>query len=256
MSENPDMSQRLFLVACEVFCRELSLRIAATEHQVDTVWLPKGLHDQGGRVMATALQQAIDQAKPGYDAVLLAYGLCNNGIIGLAARHAPLVVYRSHDCIACLLGDRATYEREFAKTPGTYWQSGGWIERGGDATVFTPKAGEPTEDDPTWQRLVKKYGEDNARFLWDELKNQANHYERLAFIDTGVGPQAEFKAKAGRRAADKGWRLETFHGDLRWIHGLIEGPWDAERFLVVPPGERIVAKYDGTLVGAAAASGG
>jgi hypothetical protein len=247
------VDNRLFLVGCEVFTRELNQAIASSERQVDAVWLRKDLHDRGGKAMLQVLQERCDQADPErHDAVALGFALCNNGLIGLRAGRLPIIAYRSHDCIGCLLGSRQRYEDEFRATPGTYWYSAGWIERGGDGNHLAPPSA-PDASDPQWVRMVAKYGEDNARFLWDELRAQTAHYTRLAYIDTGVGPQERFIAEAKRKADDRGMAFQRMPGDTAWIRALIDGPWDETRFLVVQPGQRVVARYDGTLVGTEAA---
>ncbi|MCK6487430.1 MAG: DUF1638 domain-containing protein [Planctomycetes bacterium] len=246
---------RLHLIACEVFQRELMQAAAASVHQVDVAFLPKDLHDRGGKAMAAEIQQRIDAVPAGPDAVLLGWALCNNGLIGLHARHAPLVAYRAHDCIACLLGSRQRYEQEFKAVPGTYWQSAGWMERSkADGGRVLSGSGAPDPADPRWLALVERYGEDNAQFLWDELREQASHYQRLAYVDTGIGPQAALRAEAARRAAERGWRFEAMTGDPAWIAALVGGAWDAERFLVVPPGQRVEARYDGSLAAAVPAA--
>lgn len=243
------VAHRILLVGCEVFVRELSRAIAASDCQVDAVWLPKNLHDRGGKAMLQVLQERCDQADPDrHDAVALGFALCNNGLVGLRARNLPIVAFRSHDCIGCLLGSRARYEEEFRSQPGTYWYSAGWIERGGDGGHLKALAA-PSPDDPQWLRMVAKYGEDNARFLWEEMHAQTAHYTRLAYIDTGVGPQERFAAEARTRAEAGGLAFARMPGTTAWIDALIDGPWDAERFLVVRPGQRVVARYDGSLVG-------
>lgn len=239
---------RLLLVGCEVFTRELSAAIAASERQVDVVWLPKDLHDRGGKAMMQVLQERCDQADLArHDAIVLGFALCNNGLIGLRAKALPIIAYRSHDCIGCLLGSRRRYEEEFRAAPGTYWYSAGWIERGGGGTHLVPPA-PPDAADPQWQRMLAKYGEDNARFLWDEMRAQTAHYTRLAYIDTGVGPQDRFAAEARRRADEHGLAFQRMAGDTAWIRALIDGSWDDAWFLVVRPGEQVVARYDGTLM--------
>ena len=111
---------RLRIVACEIFFRELCHLAARSARKVDVEFLPKGLHDQGGGAMRERLQAAIDATDPGrHDAVALAYGLCNNGLVGLRARALPLVLLRAHDCITAFLGSRARYARYFDERPGT-----------------------------------------------------------------------------------------------------------------------------------------
>jgi len=245
---------RTLLIMCEVFHRELLAAVAASEHQIDVRELPKGLHDRGGKTMAAALQLEIDKADPAvHGQVVLGYALCNNGLIGLRAPGVPLVAMRAHDCIACLLGSRQRYDQEFAAAPGTYWLSIGWQERGGANSVLTgPGTGVPRDENPEYLRLLKKYGDENAAFLWSELQEQTRHYERLAYIDTGIGPQAAAIADAQSKAADKGWRFERMLGDPAWLNTLVNGPWEGDDlFLVVPPGQSIAARYDGSLIGLA-----
>ncbi len=257
MTDLPELQSppinRLFLVGCEVFTRELHAAVSTSERQVDAVWLPKDLHDHGGKAMMHVLQERCDQANPErHQAIALGFALCNNGLVGLRAGRLPIVAYRSHDCIGCLLGSRQRYEDEFRSQPGTYWYSAGWIERSGDGSHLAPLS-VPDASDPQWAKMLAKYGEDNARFLWDEMRAQTAHYTRLVYIDTGVGPQDRFAAQAKRKADDRGMAFQRITGDRRWIQDLIDGPWDAERFLVIQPGQRVVARYDGTLVGTEAA---
>ena len=128
---------RLRIVACEIFFRELCHLAARSPRKVDVEFLPKGLHDQGGGVMRERLQAAIDATDPGkHDAVALAYGLCNNGLVGLEARALPLVLLRAHDCITAFLGSRARYARYFDERPGTYFETTGWLERGVDGGPY------------------------------------------------------------------------------------------------------------------------
>jgi hypothetical protein len=61
-----------------------------------------GLHPRPEGLTA-ALQTAID-ASPGYDAILLGYGLCSGGVVGLRATHGRLVLPRADHCIAMFLG--------------------------------------------------------------------------------------------------------------------------------------------------------
>ena len=78
---------RLNLIGCEVLFREMCHACAHSPHQVDLEFLPKGLHDLGGKPMAAKLQEAVDRTPEGaYEAILLGYALCGNGLDGLQAR--------------------------------------------------------------------------------------------------------------------------------------------------------------------------
>jgi hypothetical protein len=121
---------RLQFIVCRVMRREAYFCAARSPNEVDVVLLEQGLHDEPEKLRAeiqAALQRTKDlQGRP-YDASLLGYGLCSNGIAGLSAK-IPIVVPRGHDCITLLLGSREKYREYFNSHRGVYWYSSGWIE--------------------------------------------------------------------------------------------------------------------------------
>jgi hypothetical protein len=227
---------RLRIVACEIFYRELCHLAARSPRKVDVEFLPKGLHDQGGKAMRERLQAAVDGTDPQkHDAVALAYGLCNNGLVGLEARSLPLVLLRAHDCITAFLGSRERYAKQFREKPGTYFETTGWLERGADGGPY----GLPTQTGGLGYDLVvliEKYGEDNARYI---LETMTHHYRRLAFIRMGVEPDGSFEERTRALAAERGWEFEALEGDMSLLHRLVDGPWEGEDFLVLQPGQRV-----------------
>jgi hypothetical protein len=239
---------RILLIGCEVLIRELCDAIVRSPHVVDARFLTKGLHDRGARVMREGVQAAIDEAETRagkYDAIALGYGLCGNGLAGVQARSIPLVLPRAHDCITLLMGSRARFESYFQDHPGVYYRSTGWVERGGD---LEPLARTETGTGYTLDALVERYGEDNGRFLYEELTRYRRTYQQLTFIETGLEPDGRFEAEARAEAAEKGWRFEKVRGDLELFRGLLSGSWDDARYLVVPPGHRIAARPDQDIV--------
>jgi hypothetical protein len=236
---------RIRVIACEVFFRELSLIAARSGRTVDFDWLPRGLHDLGGAAMRERLQRAIDAADAGrYEALVLGCGLCNNGLVGLAARSVPLVLLRAHDCITAFLGSRERYVHYFASHPGTYFRTTGWLERGdseGSAFGLPTQVGGLSLDRDA---MVAKYGEDNARYLMEELGDLTRHYRRLAFIRMGLAVDDAFEAQARDEANTRGWEYECLTGDISLLERLVDGPWDDREFLIVPPGRRTAATHD------------
>ena len=238
------------LISCEVLFREMSFAAARSPHQVDIAFLPKGLHDLGGAPMCQRLQQAVDGVDAGrYDAVLLGYALCGNGVAGLTARALPIVIPRAHDCIALLMGGRERYQQYFEQNPGVYYRSTGWLERGEDLRQETlEQARNRTGAGHTLAELIDRYGEDNGRYLFDELTAYQRNYRRLTYIATGLEPDGSFEERARQEAAGRGWEFETLRGDLRLFEHLLSGAWSAEDFLVLPPGSRVKAVYDSRIV--------
>src|SRR5690606_9018005 len=137
---------------------ELSYYASLSEHVFTFEFLPQGLHNTP-EILRADLQKAIDAVPDGYDAVLIGYGLCSNGLTGIVARNAPLVIMRAHDCITFLLGSRARYREYFDAHPGTYWYSPGWI----DSSLMPGK----DRHDVLRAQYAAQYGEENAEYLMD-----------------------------------------------------------------------------------------
>jgi hypothetical protein len=222
---------RLKLISCEVLYREMCAAVARSPHQVDLEFLPKGLHDLGGPAMRARLQEAADRVDATrYEAVLLGYALCGNGVAGLVSRNLPLVIPRAHDCIALLMGGRDRYRIYFENHPGVFFRSTGWLERGQDLDQAA--------------LLIARYGEDNGRYLFEQFNGYQRNYRKLAYIATGLEPDGSFEQQAREEAARRGWQFEIIRGDLRLFERLVAGDWDENDFLVVPPGWRVKPTYD------------
>lgn len=245
--------QRLLLVACRVFERELEVLARSAKTELHIHYVEIGLHEQPGAQLRAALQLEVNTVpEEDYDAVALAYGLCNQGLVGLKAHGLPVAIPRAHDCLGILLGSSRRYLAELEKQAGTYFQSCGWIEHlPADRTLRPLAAGAGLSMNK--EELVARYGEEAALFLIEEYAKFTQHYRRLAFISTPVATLAEREQKAAEIAKQQGWAFERLPGDLGWLRRLVDGEWEADDILVLQPHQRVALSHDARLIAAESA---
>lgn len=250
---------RLACIYCEVLFRELCLTAAASEAIVDLIALPQGLHNTPAD-LRLRVQQEIDRLERGpeslfahnteglppkkYDAILLGYALCSNGVVGLTSQRVPLVIPRGHDCVTLLLGSKERYQEYFHSHHGVYWYSSGWIER----TMQPGKA----RWNYTRQHYREEYGEENADFLMDMEQHWFKEYEWATYIDWEL-PTAERDRQFTRECASfLGWQYDEVKGNRDLLGNFVGGCWNTDDFLVVPPGSCIEPSFDPGIVKACA----
>ncbi len=238
------------LIACNVFQRELCILLSRTHAIVDPEFLELGLHESPS-TLREALQARIDAASGGegalrggrgYDAILLGYGLCGNGLSGIAARKIPLIIPRAHDCCTVLLGSKTEFLARFGDNPSASWTSSGYIERG-STYLRSSILGQTTGIGLEYAELVEKYGEENAAYVWETLHPEL-HETELRYIEipetSGLGHADEMR----QRAADEGKEFVLIPGSMRLLGALLAGGVDENEFLHVPPGYVIDPAYD------------
>lgn len=230
---------RYKIIACHILWRELCHFASLSGNVFDFHFLEQGLHCTPD-LLRKELQDAIDAVSGDYDAILIGYGLCCNGIEGIVARRIPLVVARGHDCITHMLGSKERYKQYFDSHPGTYWFTPGWIDTGG----------QPGREryERTFQSYVDEYGEDNARYLMEMEQGWLKEYSNAAYTDLGFGQNDHHKEYTRKCAEWLGWGYDELQGDPRLVKKLVEGDWNPAEFLIVEPGRKIVASHDGEII--------
>ncbi|MGD8750455.1 MAG: DUF1638 domain-containing protein [Anaerolineales bacterium] len=217
----------IVVIACRVF-QSLLDELMPEDLADEITFMDYGLHRVPNK-LTWALQDVIDQI-PEPSLVVLGYGLCGNGLKGVKSKKHTLLIPRTDDCIAILLGSYHKYIEEFDKVPGTYYLTKGWLESGSN----------PLQE---YQEYKEKYGEESATWIMDQ---QYQHYERLVLVAHSeedlvkYRPQAQEVAEYCKRW---GMRYEEILGTDVYVRRLIQVSTALERagddILIIPPGGEI-----------------
>lgn len=248
----------LKVIACEIAARELHYVAARSRNLVDLEFLTQGHHDAPVPARAE-IQQRIDAVPAGkYEAILLGYGLCSNILVGLNCSHTQLIVPRAHDCITLFLGSKERYQKLFSERPGTYYYTSGWLEcatrRANKGSVWggaSLPANSSLNLKATYEQWVQKYGEDQAKYLLEEMSRWTGVYSHGSLIDFDFLKHLDLAQQVQKVCSDKGWTYDEIPGDLALFQKMVDGPWEEENFLQVKPGQKIVASFDERIIAAA-----
>lgn len=244
-------NSRFKMIACKVLYREISLLSATCNNFVDITYLRQGLHDTPA-LLTQALQTEIDRVDSGddlytykanyynreFDAILLGYGLCSGGLASLSSKKHTLVIPRAHDCITLFLGSRKKYSEYFSAHSGTFWYNASWIEN-------SPTPSEQTEE-IMFEEYKEKFGEENAEYLIQTELTQ--NYNRCAYIDWDELRFPHHEQYTQNAAEYYSWTYDHVQGSSKLLKSFLSGNWSDEEFLVVPPGKKIVADYEGGIL--------
>ncbi|MEI6568324.1 MAG: DUF1638 domain-containing protein [Verrucomicrobiota bacterium] len=246
----------LKVIACEIAFREICHLAAESPHLLDLEFLNQGYHD----IPATgrwAIQSRIDAVPAGkYDAIVLGYGLCSNILTGLTTAHTPLVIPMAHDCITFFAGSKARYQELFDARPGTYYYTSGWLEcakrRGENGPVWggaSLPAGANANLRAAYDGWVKKFGEDQANYLLEEMGRWSSHYTHGTLIEFEFAKKLKLAEQVRSICQERGWEFDEIPGDLGLLRRVLSGEWLPAEVLTVQPGQKVVPTNDDHVIG-------
>ncbi len=233
----------LKLIACEVFYREVCSAVARSPHTVSVEFLAIESHLQSD-VLRLEIQHRIDAARDeSFHAILLGFGLCGNGTVGLKARNVPLVLPRAHDCCSLFLGSRRAFKDHFGTNPSRPFSCLGLMERGG-GYVYDAALRQLLGSEHSFAEYVELYGADNAQYIMEALKGVQQHDDEIIYIEMPESAHLGWAGLAKEQARADGKRIKLVEGSSRLLNNLIYGDWDEQEFLLVKPGHVIQGVYD------------
>ncbi len=234
----------IHIISCQVFYRDISYLAALSEHTTTVTWMEQGLHDTPD-ILRKKIIEEIDKIEYGVehhlfkhnpDVIVLGYGLCSNGIVGIRSKTIPIVVPRTDDCIGIFLGSQQTYLELFKRYSGTYWLNNGWIE-----SAFLPT---PSNYEKLREQYIAQYGEDSAEFLMEQEVSWAEKYHYCGYIISPVYDSVQKQNFAREIAQYHHWEFLTFTGNHQILNHLLNGIFLTDEVLICSPGTEIVPSYD------------
>ncbi len=220
MAEANSGKERRVVIACRVMEPELRQVQAESGEAAEILYLDQALHRTPAKLLGQ-LQERIDQAAPRASRIVLGYGLCSNGVVGVTARRQGLLIPRCHDCIALFLGSPSRYQEVFRQKPGTYYLTPGWIAEKKDPLGILAEN-------------TAKFDRETAEWVMEE---ELKHYTHISLIDTGVEEMAPLRERARENAEILKKQYEEIPGSLEYFREIVSGPYSDDKFLCLASGE-------------------
>ena len=247
--EQQQILKTTYCIACGVFRTDLKDLLSTWEIHPVIEYLEGGLHAEPDTLRKT-LQESINKVPESYTHIVILYGMCGKGIVGLQSGIHNLVIPRVHDCISLFLGGTAEYRKQFSRVPGTFYISAGWYEE-----QVQPKgkkntpSGFPRQyiDNIDDEIMEIRYGRENADEISVFFNSWKENYTRSVFIDTGSGDKEKYEKHAKKMAKDFNWQYTRLDGSKRLIDKCFDFEIPDEEILIVPPGRKVV--YDSSAGG-------
>ncbi|SFA88347.1 Protein of unknown function [Acetitomaculum ruminis DSM 5522] len=239
----------LKLISCKIITREISSLVAGSKNVIDITYIKQDFHNKPA-VLKDIIQAEIDRIDEDADchtndlkendlkAILIGYGLCSNATVGLKSKKYPLVIPKAHDCSTFFLGSKERYKEYFENCGGSYFYSQGFLDMG--AT---------NNDEKHLAMLREEYmekfeDEDTVEYLISMEKDMLKNYNCATYVywdETRLEGSREIVMDI---AAKKGWDFREMKGENTLLKALIEGPWDEDKFVIVPPGSEMTPSFD------------
>lgn len=204
------------VLACNTIRDEIEKAALDTGCPYRFTWIESGLHLVTGS-LHRRLQEELDRMN-GAGRVLLAFGLCGGALTGLKTGAFQLVVPRVDDCITLLLGSEEA-RRSCASRGGVYFLTKGWLE--GEVNIWKE-----------YEATLERFGPEKTERIY---RIMLANYKFLGLIDTGAYDLPGLMPRFREISATLRLELITVKGKDQYLRRLIEGPWNDDHFLIVPP---------------------
>lgn len=195
------------IIACETLRDELNLAMHETGCRYPVIWVESDYHIDPDK-LRTKIQQEVDIMED-INTILFAFGCCGNGLVGLRATSADLIIPKTDDCISMVLSEPG---KKYERHKQTYFLTRGWMKS--SKSILNE-----------YRYTLKKYGKIRTRELYEIM---LKHYNYLMLIDTGAYNLDECSGDAKELADNTSLKLIVEKGGIWFLKKLLTGPYDED----------------------------
>lgn len=212
------------IISCKMLSDELNKVCKDKKDVPKIIELERGMHNNP-KNLHNNLKKLIYENQD-VDEIVLTYGLCGNGTVGLMSPKTRLVVPKFDDCISQLLfRDKIGRRNRSEIQKGHLYITRGWTL---DQEAILPQC----------QNILNIYGKDTGK----EIVNQIyGAYQTISMIDTGAYDVNELKTYVDKIKEYLDVQTECVCGSTDILEKIISGKYD-DNFIIRNPGEVLEEK--------------
>lgn len=223
-----DSHLKTAILACGTLKQELTfVRDKIRTSPPDLFFLDSGLH-LTPKKMLNPLQNMLNSLARTYPQVVLGFGLCSNGVVGLNVPQgdvmSTLIIPKAHDCLDFFLNYVGRSQKRLALPLGYYFLTPGSILEHKDPLGILNDI------------YLPRMGKDMA--LWG-IKQELAHYSHFVLLLNGIGDREHLQDRARENADFFDKKIIIQQRDLSFFQHLVCGPYPAEKFIRLLPGATV-----------------
>lgn len=204
------------ILSCRTLENEVRLAMKRCHAQIPLELLKENNHDVPHKLSA-CIQEKLDQMTD-VDRVLMAFGTCGGAMVGLHSSNAEMIIPRVDDCLSLLMG---SMEQRYASVGNGFgvFLTESWLNH--------EKSIEAELD-----RIERTYSPGRAAKVIQMLYR---HFDSLNVIDTGAYDVSSILPRTQALAQRLSLKHRVVQGTTAYLEELLQGPWDPDRFIIIPP---------------------
>lgn len=206
------------IISCGMLAEELEKVCKGKEKLPEIIELERGMHNNP-KQLSKLLQELIDSHQ-NVEEIILTYGLCGYGTVGISSKSTRLVIPKFDDCISQLLyqDQNGRVNRSEIKK-GHLYLTKGWTK---DRESILGQC----------KNILESYGEEGREII----REIYGGYEKISIIDTGAYDTKEVLAYAEKIKEYLEVQIACVKGSTDILEKIISGNYD-DNFIILNPGE-------------------